>query len=73
MSTLIQEAVLEEKQPDLDFFLDNNAERKKKESKKKDAWNHTTWQGEKEETIYPTYLIQVLEKKNFKYNFCFWN
>ena len=37
LSTLIQEAVLEEKQPDLDFFLDNNAERKKKESKKKDA------------------------------------
>lgn len=37
LSTLIQEAVLEEKQPDLDFFLHNNAERKKKESKKKDA------------------------------------
>lgn len=37
LSTLIQEAVLEEKQPDLDFFLDNNAEQKEKESKKKDA------------------------------------
>ena len=35
MSTLIQEAVLEEKQPDLDFFLHNNAEQKKKEKQKK--------------------------------------
>lgn len=37
LSTLIQEAVLEEKQPDLDFFLHNNAEQKKKEKQKKDA------------------------------------